>query len=310
MRRVSSACPIGWAVVSWLGCLSGLGAVEPVTEVEEVVATCEPPGNGAGPLWCYGAPLLVRQGDLVFASAMETGAGVPPLCNTRWRLYRRDAEGWDLMRHEADFREREPCPLASPGPGKLLLSVNPSTEPPGTAVRAVRPAPAPRRRPAPRSGADRPASRMGGDAALHRPLLPGARRRPRARDVLAMNIDAVTSAQHWSYRPGDGAPSRSGEVRFPIRACYPQVALRDRAAHVLAIGDIVEPTRRGAPTRRRRPARRGTTSSAASSTPTRRTSAARDSPRRSRSTASRRPAGTSGTWTSGSILAGLPMSFT
>ena len=33
--------------------------------------------------------------------------------------------------------------------------------------------------------------------------------------------------------------SRTG--RLPIRACYPQVALRDRAAHVLAIGDIVEP---------------------------------------------------------------------
>ena len=59
--------------------------------------------------------------------------------------------------------------------------------------------------------------------------------------MLALNIDAVTSAQHWSYLPGDGASSRSGEVRFPIRACYPQVALRDRAAHVLAIGDIVEP---------------------------------------------------------------------
>ena len=32
-------------------------------EVEEVVATCRPPNNGAGPLWCYGAPLLVRQGE-------------------------------------------------------------------------------------------------------------------------------------------------------------------------------------------------------------------------------------------------------
>jgi hypothetical protein len=132
MRRLSSMCPVGWAVVSWLGCLSGLGAAGPVTEVEEVVATCKPPGNGAGPLWCYGAPLLVRQGDLVFAGAMETGDGVPPLCNTRWRLYRRDAEGWDLVRHAADFREREPCPLSSPGPGRLILSVNPSTEPPGT----------------------------------------------------------------------------------------------------------------------------------------------------------------------------------
>ena len=30
-------------------------------------------------------------------------------------------------------------------------------------------------------------------------------------------------------------------IRFPICACYPQVAVRDGAAHVLAIGDVVEP---------------------------------------------------------------------
>ncbi len=241
MRRVSTACAIGWALFIWLGWCSGLEAVEPVTEAEEVVATCEPPGNGAGPLWCYGAPLLVRQGDRVFAGAMETGAGVPPLCNTRWRLYRRDADGWDLMRHAADFREREPCPVASPGPGKLLVSVNPSTEPPGTKygrcdphlllVDVLHP---------------------GREPTVLRPTWAGMPRftdhsyrglaaDPLRGDVLVMNIDSVTSAQQWSFRPGEGTPSRSGEIHFPIRACYPQVALRDRAAHVLAIGDIVEP---------------------------------------------------------------------
>ncbi len=241
MRRLSSMCPTGWAVVTWLGCLFGLGAAEPATEVEEVVATCKPPGNGAGPLWCYGAPLLVRQGDLVFAGAMETGAGVPPLCNTRWRLYRRDAEGWDLVRHAADFREREPCPLASPGPGRLLLSVNPSTEPPGTKYGRCDPhlllvdTLHPDREPS----VLRPT--WAGMLRFTDHSYRGLAADPARGDVLAMNIDAVTSAQHWSYFPGDGSPARSGEVRFPIRACYPQVALRDLAAHVLAIGDIVEP---------------------------------------------------------------------
>ena len=53
------------------------------TEVEEVVATCGAPNNGAGPFWCSGAPMLVRVGEEVFASAMEVGEGVPPLSNTR-----------------------------------------------------------------------------------------------------------------------------------------------------------------------------------------------------------------------------------
>src|SRR5207249_5982969 len=106
-------------------------AKHPITEVEEAIATCGSPNNGAGPLWCYGAPLLVRQGESVFASVMEVGPGVPPLCNTRWRLYRRGPERWELLGHEAAFREREPCPLVARGED-LLLSVNPSTQPRGT----------------------------------------------------------------------------------------------------------------------------------------------------------------------------------
>ena len=244
MRRAAAARRIGWAIFSGLGCCPGLGAIEPVTEVQEVVATCKPPGNGAGPLWCYGAPLVVRRGGEVFASVMETGVGVPPLCNTRWRLYGRDARGWREVRHEAGFREREPCPLASPGPGTLLLSVNPSAEPPGTMygrcdphllrVDALHPDPAPTVLRPRWSGTPRFADHS------YRGLAVDASRG----DVLLLNIDAETGAQHWSYLPGDGEPSRSGTIRFPIRACYPQVAIRDRSAHVLAIGDIVEPDER------------------------------------------------------------------
>src|SRR5690349_7749229 len=126
MRRVSAA-----VLVLCLWCRSAVAA-EPIVEVEETVAACAPPGNGAGPLWCYGAPLLVRQGDRVFASVMETGAGVPPNCNTRWRLFVRDDRGWRQVNHADGFHEREPCPLVAMKPGRLVLSVNPSTESPGT----------------------------------------------------------------------------------------------------------------------------------------------------------------------------------
>lgn len=60
-------------------------------------------------------------------------------------------------------------------------------------------------------------------------------------DVLALNIDAVSSIQHWCLLPAGGGAGKSGEIRFPIRGCYPQVAVRGGAGHVLAIGDVVEP---------------------------------------------------------------------
>jgi len=46
------------AAIGILLLCSSFLAAEPIVEVEEVVATCLPPDNGAGPLWSYGAPLL------------------------------------------------------------------------------------------------------------------------------------------------------------------------------------------------------------------------------------------------------------
>ncbi len=67
-------------------------------EVEEDITTCLPPNNGAGPFWCYGSPLVVRIGDDVLVSAMETGEDIPPLCNTRWRIFRKHQdENWKLI---------------------------------------------------------------------------------------------------------------------------------------------------------------------------------------------------------------------
>jgi hypothetical protein len=214
---------------------------EPIVEVEEVVASCRPPDNGAGPLWCYGAPLVVRRGDLVFASVMETGEGVPPLSNARWRLFRRDARGWELVREPDGFRQREPCPLVAPDPDHLVLSVNPSTQPPGTQygrcdphlllfdTRKLDRPPVALRPPWP------------GDAHFTDHSYRGIAADSRRGELLVLNIDASTSVQYWALGTARGAFPRTGAMAFPIRACYPQVALRTGAAHVLAVGDIVEP---------------------------------------------------------------------
>jgi hypothetical protein len=223
--------------------MSVLFAAEPVLEVAEIVADCEPPNNGAGPLWCYGAPLLVRQGETVFASLMETGKDVPPLCNTRWRLFSRvgNARGWRLIRQPEDYRHREPCPLVIAASGQLVLSVNPSIEPVGTKYGRCRPG----LLRFDTGSIDRPPTEESlwetGTGHFTDHSYRGIAADPARGEVLVLNIDATTSAQLWALVGADGQVTHRGALSFPIRACYPQVALRDHAAHVLAIGDVVEP---------------------------------------------------------------------
>lgn len=75
-----------------------------VVEVEEVVTRYRPANNGAGPLWCYGSTVIARHGKDVYLSVIETGEGVPLLCNTRWQLWHRSASGWKIEQSEEEFR--------------------------------------------------------------------------------------------------------------------------------------------------------------------------------------------------------------
>ncbi len=230
-----------WSVALVLAAADLVPAGGPVTEVEEVVARAVEAGNGAGPLWCYGAPLIVRVGDDVFASVMEVGEGIPPPGNTRWRLLRRGRSGWVEVAHPAGFGEREPCPLAWGGRSGLLLSVNPPLEPPGAEPGRCDPHLL-------RFGLDaldRPPARVrpdwAGNPRFTAHSYRGIATDPPRGDVLLLNIDAASGDQRWVLSSGEGRPPRSGAIRFPVRACYPQVALRAGAGHVLALGDVVEP---------------------------------------------------------------------
>ena len=215
--------------------------LQAVVEVEEVVCSYVPPDNGAGPLWCYGAPLLVRWKGDVFVSATETGKDVPKLCNTRWQLFGRGQGGWQLVHKPDSFREREPCPLVVFSDGRLFLSINASLTPPGTQYGACDP-----------HLMECSANNLQGDP---RPVRPPWQKDSRFTDhsyrgiaadgargeILLLNIHSRTGEQWWAFLDEGGKWSKQGQIRFPIRACYPQVALREGAAHVLAIGDIVEP---------------------------------------------------------------------
>ena len=127
-----------WGAVLVFSCLSTLIAdvaraeANACVEAEDLIAKYEPPKNGAGPTWCYGSTCVARDGEDVFICTPETGKDVPPLCNTRWQLWHHHEGTWKLAQHEEHFRQREPCPIGIFPGHSLFLSVNPSTQPPGT----------------------------------------------------------------------------------------------------------------------------------------------------------------------------------
>jgi hypothetical protein len=213
-----------------------------VVEVEEDVTTCAPPGNGAGPFWCYGAPLIVRLGKSVFLSAMETGEDIPPLCNTRWRIFRRHDQGkWEMVQSAEKFNQREPCPIVCFSGGKLFLSVNPSTRPPGTKYGPCDPHLLEFSAAEPEKPGIPDHAQWDEDTVFTDHSYRGVAADGQRGEILLLNIHARTGEQFWSFRDADCRWSRHGRVKFPIRSCYPQVALKNRAGHILAIGDIVEP---------------------------------------------------------------------
>ena len=218
---------------------SPLPASEVVQEVE--VYTLLPPDNGSGPLWSYGCTQVARLGNTVYVSEMETGEGVPRLCNTRWRLLRLEDNGFNLVVEDEKYRQREPCPIAVLPPSTLLLNVNDSIRPPGTEY-----------------GACKPLLRvfeLTKDTFETRVIEPEWKRihhftdhsyrgyavDPNNEQVIMLNIDATTGIEHACLMNMAGETLANADIEFPIRSCYPQVALRNGAVYMLAIGDIVEP---------------------------------------------------------------------
>ncbi|HIJ64701.1 MAG TPA: hypothetical protein HPP77_02015 [Candidatus Hydrogenedentes bacterium] len=228
-------------------CLPATGAqATPEIEVvaEEDVYTFVNPNNGSGPLWCYGSTEIARLGDTVVVSQMETGEDVPPYSNTRWRLLRRTHGDWRLVAEPERYRQREDCPLAVTSNKDLFLYVNDAQYPPEQ-----------------RGGPCEPhllKFSFNGERARQTKITPSWPTEPAFTEHSYRGLAADRASNHVlmlniDNKEGRGAPLRAclmkasgkvvanGAIAYPIRACYPQVALRNRAVHVLAISDIVEP---------------------------------------------------------------------
>jgi hypothetical protein len=192
-------------------------------------------------MWCYGSTVIARQGGDVFLSIIETGEDVPLLCNTRWQLWHRSADGWKLAQAENEYRQREPCPLAVFQGGPVFLSVNPSTEPAGTKYGPCKPLVLEFDSTNPATPAKTHQLAWANGTYFTDHSYRGFAADGVNGELLLLNIDAKTSEQFVSYRDRNGRWHEKGSITFPIRSCYPQVALHNCSAHVMAIGDIVEP---------------------------------------------------------------------
>lgn len=230
---------LGWGPVVW----GEEARVAPV-EVEESILTTALAGNGSTPLWALGAPMVVREGETVWTSLSVTDGREAPYCNTHWELWRKVGEaGWERVRSGPAAMEREPCPLALLDAETLAVSIHPKVlarevDRGGETSWYCRPEMA---------GFD--PREPEGDVRWLAPVFPpGARFNQHS--YRTMGVDAASGEMvlavieeddfrvTWRERGGVWKPLP--RMRMPIRACYPQVALRRRAAHFLGIGDIVE----------------------------------------------------------------------
>ena len=224
-----------------------------MVQVQEELYEFQPANNGAGPMWCSGSTCLVRVGDQLWASGLETLPGVPPLNNCRWMLFRRHGQGWEKLHVDPSGRTREPCPVAASYDGRVFLSANPTLAPPGQAgggpaqpeiwqFSTAQPKAPPQRLLPVWSGT--PAFTEHSYRSL-------AADGPRGELILLQNI-GYTHAE-WTFRDRTGHWSAQGRLTWPwgadyetpqpIRLCYPNVALKDRAVYFCGVSDILEPRR-------------------------------------------------------------------
>jgi hypothetical protein len=226
--------------------------VLPIVETEEALYACEPANNGAGPLWCYGSTCLVRIGPDLFASGLETLTGRKPLNNCRWLLFHRTAQGWKQVQADPRDQTREPCPLAGFPDGRLFLSANPTLSAPDAHGGPSQPQVLQFSARHPSSPFTVMVPPWEGEPAFTEHSYRGFAADGLRRELILFNI-LGHDGYHWSFMDRAGKWSRQGKLEFPfgaeyetpepIRLCYPEIVLRDRAVHVLGISDIVEPVK-------------------------------------------------------------------
>lgn len=220
-------------------------------EIEEIISSFQKPRNNTFPLWCYGAPTIVRDNDAVYATLPETSPDLPPMCNTRLQLFQKKGdENWQRIYVNPVFDQREPCPIARLGDGQIIVSINsaitPFREGNGEVMWNCEPyllsfdsaAPGFPTVLKPRWDEDWPFT----DHSYR-----GLAADQAQSELFVMNIEGYRwqpgpeGRYHWAFGDGKGHWLQNGRLEFPVRCCYPCISLKDRRVNIVAISDVDEP---------------------------------------------------------------------
>ncbi len=223
--------------------------VSPEVKIEEIAYRYTPANNGADPLWAYGSTVIARWQDDTLISGLETVPGAAPYNNVRCQVYRRGDDGWSLAWDGDDHLTREPCPAGVFQDGRLILSANPTLgdgpEPDGGPAQPTL-LEFPIGDPTAPPEASLPVWRT--DSPFNQHSYRGLAVDCAGQEALLLNINGYIG-HDWAFRDAEGGWSAQGRLGFPYdlatrqinRLCYPQVALANRQAYVMAISDIEEP---------------------------------------------------------------------
>ncbi len=254
--------PVLFAMLSVLLAAAAARAdLKPTVEAEEEVYRCANANNGSGPSWCFGSSCIARIGEDVFASGMEVIPDAKPLNNTRWLIFKRNADGWKLAQKDETGRTREPSPIGVlPDAGAVLLSVNPTLTPKDQYSGPARP----EILRFSTKALTLPSPGVPGEGSSPQILLPVWDGQPKftehsyrsfavdgaKREMILMQNIGYTHSE-WSFCDSTGKWSARGKPPWPfgaeyakpepIRVCYPTVQLRNRAVYFCGVSDIVEP---------------------------------------------------------------------
>ena len=237
--------------------------LEPVVEIEQVLYKYKEPNNGSGPMWCHGNTCILRMGEKVFASGIETLPDYKAYNNLRWILFEGTGGQLKQVADGGDTHEREPCPMVHLPGGRVFLSVNPSATKPNQVDGPAQP------QVLEFSANDADAAhqkfktiipkwsiKYPGMAHTYRSFSADP---PNAELVLMYNW-AFYDRFYWTFY-SKGEWKAQGKLSFPssadfplvspsgkrltepkfMRVCYPAVELKDRAVHYLGVSDMREP---------------------------------------------------------------------
>ncbi len=215
--------------------------LNPTVETEEVVYSYTAANNGADPVWCLGSTCLVRSGELVLCSGLETVGGWSPLNNCRWRFYSRPSTGWQLE-HTDNAKTREPTPIVLLNDENVFLSANPQssgdlTTPSLFQFLVSDPSASPTE-----SFPTWDGSPVFTDISYRSFAADG----PAGELVILQNVGLLHA--EWAFRNSAGAWESAGKLYWPtsadgdnLRLLYSSLALRNKALHFFGGSAIVDP---------------------------------------------------------------------